>query len=67
MQFARSSVKPGLDYIQSKYHGELQVAMAAFKPAHLFNPHIHVAVDLLPDLNAVDTVIAFPFSTAVIS
>ena len=58
MQYASSYVKPGFDYIQSKYHGDLQAAVAAFKAARLFNPH--KVVDLLPDLNAVDSVIAFP-------
>ena len=59
MQYASSCVKPGFDYIQSKYHGDLQAAVAVFKAARLFNPHR--VVDLQPDLNAIDSVAAFPF------
>ena len=59
MQYASSCVKHGFDYIQSKYHGVLQAAVAAFRAARLFNPN--KVVDLQPNLNAIDSVAAFPF------
>ena len=59
MQYASSCVKPGFDYIQSKYHKYLQAAVAAFKAGRLFNPHRFV--QLQPDLNADDSVEALSY------
>ena len=59
LQYGRSCVQPGFDYIQDKFNSALKPAVMFFKAARLFNPHR--VRDLNPDSTALDSMSAFPF------
>ena len=57
--YAKTCVKPGLQYFLNKFSEELRSSVAAFKAARLFLPQ--KVVELKPDVAAVDSLQAFPF------
>ena len=59
VEYAKTCVKPSLQYFLDKFSGELKSSVAAFKAARLFLPQ--KVVELKPDVAAVHSLDAFPF------
>ena len=59
VDYAKTCVRPGLQYFLTKFSEELSGSVAAFKAARLFDPQ--KVVGLKPDAAAVDSLQAFPF------
>ena len=58
MQYAKECVKPGYDYFESKFEGELEPAVLLFKAARYFDPC--KIVELKPTCCDLDSLRAFP-------
>jgi len=58
--YAKQCVKPGYDYFESKFKGELKPAVQLFKAARYFDPC--KMVELKPTCCDLDSLRAFPFS-----
>ena len=62
VDYAKTCVRPGLQYFLDKLSQELSGSVAAFKAGCLFLPQ--KVVELKPDAAVVDSLQAFPFFTA---
>ena len=59
IQYAKSCVQPGLEYLSRMFEEDLAGSVAAFKSARYFVPQ--KIVELKPDSNAINDLMSFPF------